>query len=83
MAKNLQLSSMIHAIYGSESQMAQAMGWSRQRLNRITNGKKVPDLYELDDIATALNTPFLSVAHIFLEKRSTNVDFNPFDFGIR
>lgn len=82
MGKNLQLSSMIHAVYGSESQMAKTMGWSRQRLNRITNGKKVPDLFELDDIASALNTPFLSVAHIFLRERSTNVDFNPLDYHV-
>ena len=58
----------------SETDMASAMGWSRQRLNKITNGKKVPDLFELDDMASALGSTVMDLAHIFLQSRSTNVD---------
>ena len=74
MAKDLQLSGLIHSKFDSESAMANAMGWSRQRLNRITTGKKVPDLFEVDDIANVLDTSFVSVAHIFLGSKSTYVD---------
>ena len=80
MAKNLQLSGLIHSQFGSEAKMAQSMGWSRQRLNKITNGKHVPDLFEVNDMAAALNTSFISMARIFLGTRSTNVDFDPLNF---
>ena len=58
MPKNPNLNGLIHKNYDSESEMAISMGWSRQRLNRITNGKKVPDLIEVNCIANALNTSF-------------------------
>ena len=74
MAKSKELNSLIHTFYDSESEMAESMGWSRQRLNRITTGKKVPDLFEVNDIAVALRTPFLAMARIFLGDRSTIVD---------
>lgn len=77
MAKNLQLSGLIHANYDNESAMAQAMGWSRQRLNRITTGKRLPDLNEVQALADALNTSFSSMAQIFLGGESTNVDDPP------
>ncbi len=77
MAKNLQLNGLIHSKYGSESKMAKDMGWSRQRLNRITNEKKVPDLFEISDIASALNVSFISMAQIFLGEKSTIVDPKP------
>lgn len=74
MAKNLELSGMIHAAFGSETKMAKEMGWSRQRLNRITTGKKIPDLFEVNEIATVLKSPFIAVAQIFLRSESTIVD---------
>ena len=74
MPKNPDLNGLIHKNYDSESEMAISMGWSRQRLNRITNGKKVPDLFEVKSIADALHTSFMDVAHIFLPSESPNVD---------
>ena len=74
MAKNLQLNGMIHAKFESETEMASKMGWSRQRLNKITTGRKVPDLFELNDMAEAMGSSFEDLAHIFLSMRSTNVD---------
>ena len=74
MAKDLQLNGLIHSKFDSETAMANAMGWSRQRLNRITTGKKVPDLSEVKDIANVLDTSFMAVAHIFLGEESTFVD---------
>ena len=74
MAKNMELNGLIHSVFGNETEMAKAMGYSRQRLNRITNGKKVPDLNEVNDMAKALHKPFEVVAQFFLTKKSTTVD---------
>lgn len=74
MAKNLQLSGMIHAKYANESDFARALGWSRQRLSKITNGHKYPDLFETENMAHALETSFSDLAQIFLSSKSTNVD---------
>ena len=74
MSKILRLSGLIHQGYGSETALANAMGWSRQRLNRITNGKKIPDIIEVGELAKALGTSFSLMANIFLPSGSTNVD---------
>ena len=76
MARIPQLNGLIHTVYNSESDMARAMNWSKQRLNRITTGKKVPDLFDVNAMANALHTSFISVAQIFLPTESTNVDKN-------
>ena len=72
MAKILELSGLIHSKFNTESKMADSMGWSRQRLNKITNGDKEPDLEEVRDIADALDTSFMTVAQIFLDLKSPN-----------
>lgn len=74
MAKNMQLNGLIHAKFDSESAMARHIGWSRQRLWKITNGDKVPDLFELRDMAEAIDCSVGDLAHIFLAMQSTNVD---------
>ena len=70
MAKILELNGLIHSRYDNEAQMASALGWPRQRLNKITNGDKEPDLDEVQQIADVLEVPFMSVAQIFLSKWS-------------
>jgi len=70
MAKILPLRGMIFAKFESEAQMADAIGWPRQRLNKITNGIKEPTLEEVDAIAKAVGEEFMTVAAIFLEKKS-------------
>ena len=74
MAKILALSGMIHSKFATESKMADEMKWSRQRLNKITNGDKEPDLFEVRDIADALGVSFMTVAQIFLDLQSQNGD---------
>ena len=74
MAKILALNGLIHSKFDSESKMAVAMGWSRQRLNKITNGDKEPNLFEVRDIAKAVGTSFETVAQIFLDLKSPNCD---------
>lgn len=68
MAKVLELSGMIHSKYESESDFANAIGWSRQRVNKITNGKKEPNLKELAQISAGLGVSFERIANIFLAR---------------
>ena len=72
MAKIEELATMINEKYGHEARMANDMGWTRQRLNKITNGRKEPDLEEVQAIAEKLEQPFARVAYIFLSQKSTN-----------
>ena len=64
--------SLIYARYDSESAFARDLGWSRQRLNRITNGRKEPDLDEVQILANKLGQSFSDVANIFLSAKSPN-----------
>ena len=74
MAKVLALRGMIYSKFDSEAKMAEALGWNRQKLNKITNGQKEPDLDEVRDISDILGVSFMDVAHIFLQKESPNGD---------
>ena len=74
MAKILALNGLIHSKFDSEAKMADALGWPRQRLNRITNGDKEPDLAEVREMADVLGESFMTVANIFLVKQSPTGD---------
>ena len=73
MSKNMKLNGMIHSKFRTEAEMADAMGWSRQRLNKITLMKKMPDLDEAVEIASILDRPLEEVADIFLGEESPMV----------
>lgn len=70
MAKIKELRSLIYGRYDSESQLADDLGWPRQRLNKITNGTKEPDLEEVKALADKLEKPFSEIAEIFLQQKS-------------
>ncbi|MBQ1790040.1 MAG: helix-turn-helix transcriptional regulator [Oscillospiraceae bacterium] len=74
MAKILALNGLIHSKFDSEAKMADALGWPRQRLNKITNGDKEPDLVEVREMAAVLDESFMTVANIFLAKKSPDGD---------
>ena len=74
MAKILGLNGLIHTKFSSESAMARAMNWSRQRLYKITSGEKIPNLFELDEMANVLGCSIMDIAVFYLHSRSTNVD---------
>ena len=74
MAKILALNGLIHSKFDSEAKMADALGWPRQRLNRITNGDREPNLDEVRDMANVLDESFMTVANIFLAKQSPTGD---------
>ena len=72
MARIKELDSLIHAKYDREAGLARDLGWSRQRLNKITNGGKEPDLEEVRVLARQLERPFEEIAFIFLNQKSPN-----------
>lgn len=72
MAKIMGLNSLIHGQYPNQASFAEAIGWSRQRLNKIVNGDKQPSLEEVQIIAEGLGVPFMMVCNFFLHEKSTN-----------
>lgn len=74
MDKILPLRGMIFAKFPNEAKCADALGWHRQRLWKITTGKKEPDLEEVQALAAVLDQPFMDVANIFLRKKSPDGD---------
>lgn len=61
-----ELRGLICAKYRSEAACAREIGWSKQRLNKITNGKKIPDVTELNCIAVALGCDAGDLLRFFL-----------------
>ena len=72
MAKIYKLRALIYSKYDSESQLATALGWSRQRLSRITNGMKEPDLDDIRALADKLGASVPEIVDIFLSVKSPN-----------
>lgn len=72
MAKNNELRGLIYTKYSSLSDCARALGWPRQRLDRITNGYHIPNLVETAMLARVLDSSVNTIAEFFLTCRSTN-----------
>lgn len=72
MAKIAELRGLIYGKYETETQLAQDLGWTKQRLNIITNGKREPDLEELEALADKLDKSIEDMFYIFLRKKSPN-----------
>ena len=72
MGKVIPLRGLIYSKFESESECACAMGWKKQRLNKITTGKKEPDLNDVKAISDVLGVTFMDVANIFLREKSPN-----------
>ena len=66
MEPNLALKGLIYGKYGKEVNLTKALGWSKQRLNRITTGRSMPNVEELNALAVALDTSVERMVHIFL-----------------
>lgn len=69
--KNKELRSLIFREYDSESAFARALGWSRQKVNKMT-GIYEPNVQEINDMAFALNTNVEKIIQIFLSFKSPN-----------
>jgi len=71
MPKVKEFRGVIYSKFDSESEFARAMNWNKQRLNRITNGLKQPDLGEIDEMAATLGVKMEELIAIFLAYKST------------
>lgn len=67
MAKNKALCNAIKNHYKSEAECARALGWPRQRLNKITSGIKEPDVHEVNELAVGLQKSVGEVCEFFLQ----------------
>ena len=72
MQKILELNSLIHGQYPNQASFAAAIGWHRQKLNKIVNGEKQPSIEEVQTIAEGLGVPFMMVCKFFLNPKSPN-----------
>jgi len=72
MQKIYELNSLIHGQYPNQASFASAIGWRRQRLNKIVNGEKQPSIEEVQTIAEGLGVPFMMVCKFFLKPLSPN-----------
>ena len=72
MAKVNELRGLIYGKYETEAKLADDLGWPKQRLNKITNGNKEPDLEEVAALAGKLDTSIEEMVYIFLRHKSPN-----------
>lgn len=70
--KVTELKNLIRTKYVTEAECARQLGWTRQKLNRITNGIKLPDVKEVNELSIALGTTVDEIAQFFLGKKSPN-----------
>lgn len=72
MAKVMGFRGLIYTYYANEAEFAAELGWSRQRLNKISNGQRDPDLNDIALFAEKLNLSVGEMAQIFLNQKSPN-----------
>ena len=72
MARIKELRSIIYDRYESESELANELGWPKQKLNRITNGQQEPNLEELMAMADKFEMSATDLIRIFLQNKSPN-----------
>lgn len=71
-AHKLELRGIICSKYHSEAECARSMDWTKQKLNKITNGSKEPNVTELCELAKAIDVPVQDLALFFLRMWSPN-----------
>lgn len=70
MSKIRGLRGAIYDQFDTEADFARKLGWTRQKLNRITLGHKEPTVSEVNELATGLNISVEQVAGFFLRNMS-------------
>lgn len=71
-----ELRGLIYSKYDSEAELAKKIGWPRQKINKITNGNKEPNIDEIAVLSNALGKSIGDIAEIFLRYRSPNEQQN-------
>lgn len=66
----------VYARFKDIADLANTLGWSRQKLSPIINGKKEPSLSDVQDIAKAMEMDVTQLTSFFLELKSRNCDGN-------
>lgn len=61
-----ELKKMIKEKFPTEAACARALEWDRRKLNKLTTGKKEPDIRELFDLSNVLDVPITELVIIFL-----------------
>ena len=64
----------VYARYKDIAELANTLGWSRQKLSPIVNGKKEPSLSDVQEMAKALEMEVTLLTSFFLELKSQNCD---------
>ena len=64
----------VYARYKDIADLANTLGWSRQKLSPIVNGKKEPSLSDVQDMAKAMDMDVTLLTSFFLELKSQNCD---------
>lgn len=67
-----ELRGAIYSRFRNEAECARAMGWNRQKLSKITTGRKEPDVEEIVQLANTLGISLESMVNIFLRNKSPN-----------
>ena len=58
--------------FESEAACSRALGWGRQRLNKITIGKMLPDVNDLNALSAVLEISVGELAGFFIAEKSPN-----------
>ena len=58
--------------FASEAACSRALGWDRQRLNKITIGKMLPDVNDLNALSVVLEISVGELAGFFITEKSPN-----------
>ena len=64
--KMKELRGIIYARFKTEAECARQLGWPRQKLNYITNGKRMPDIRDVNELAKTLDVDIGKLINIFL-----------------
>lgn len=64
----------VYSKFKNIAELAKKLGWSRQKLSLIVNGKREPNLSDIQAIANALNMDAEQLASFFLELVSHKCD---------
>jgi len=70
-SKIYELRSIIYGKFDSQTKLADALGWSKQRISKISSGKKEPSIREAHRIAEVLEMDIATVVEIFVQYWST------------
>ena len=62
-----ELRSLIYGKFDSQTEFAEHLKWSKQRLSKVTSGKKEPSISEISDIAEGLGVEISVLVPIFVQ----------------